>query len=455
MSCQRNPNIIEQKAGPDVELMPNIRHAKVIVAMDFGGKSTRAAVYVDGSKKSEHSLLTHRHSRDDPVSERVGAHTKNMLEAIDSAVKKADVNMSDVDSVVFGAPGARHNGRYRMPNAIGEDPETGKLAEVDMETPLKRGLGEKGLREDAIVRGYNDVDIAAASNDLGKNPIFINRGAGEFEGLTGREEYYFILLGTGIGVGIRDRFGINEGASGAQEGGHVEVHTDLPADRFRCGCGKHNPGSVCIEAVASTTGQERLAKHLVMQEFQGQRPMRKNQMRILLSETRKDNIQKLETGAGHMSEKQNSDLKESVLAAERLLEGLDSFEPSKKYQNDVEALVFDSKYIDKLARGKPPLCDLAADAMRISGKHLGRFIRSITAARNPKTIVIGGGGALAFKYGSKYENPLWQGMESELGPENDPHDSIKNAWIVAVADPDVNLGMDGCVAMGKRLFMES
>ncbi|MFH0862804.1 MAG: ROK family protein [Candidatus Altiarchaeota archaeon] len=445
---------VENMQQLDASLKDAIREPKVLVGVDFGGKSTRAAVFVDGVKKGEHSFPTYKVSEDEPVAQRVEGHVKNINSAIIEAAKAAEVSVSEIDAVVFGAPGSRYKGKYKMPNAIGKDPETKVMAEVDMETPVREKLTLAGLRGDAVVRGYNDVDIVAATTNLGKNPVTINQGLGELNKLEAREESYFIWLGTGIGVGIADRWGVNEGAFGAQEGGHGEVHTDLSAEKFRCGCGKHNSGSVCIEAVASTTGQEKLVRHLVSKSFSGERKMNVQEMKTLLSETQKHNQKKLAEHAADLSAQERTELQRSVSATEELLGRLNGFTPQEGHEEYVKHVVFDSGVADRLANGRPPQVELAAEAMRISGKHLGRFIRNITAMRNPKQIIIGGGGGMTFKYGDKEENPFWKGMLSELGPENDPHQSIKRAWIVAVVDPTVNLGIEGCVNMGRKLFVE-
>ena len=94
--------------------------------------------------------------------------------------------------------------------------------------------------------------------------------------------------------------------------------------------------------------------------------------------------------------------------------------------------------------------------MRISGEHFGRYLRNLITGQNPARIVIGGGGGLTFRDTTEETNPFWSSMMAELrGPENDPWNSISRTQIIAVTDTNVNLGIQGSLALANKLLKEN
>ena len=93
--------------------------------------------------------------------------------------------------------------------------------------------------------------------------------------------------------------------------------------------------------------------------------------------------------------------------------------------------------------------------MGISGEHFGRYLRNLIIGHNPLRIVLGGGGALTFRDATEETNPFWGRMMDELrGPGNDPWSSISKTQIISVTDASVNLGIQGSLALARKMIGE-
>jgi predicted NBD/HSP70 family sugar kinase len=443
-----------------------IRTASVVAGIDIGGKYTKVVIETVDGRVGEAAVPTYQHGEDEPISERVQGLAGSTVSALLKAAEGGDIAVGEIDAIGFGAPGARDplTKRFRMPNAlgtdpatqIGNDPDTRKLAEVDFEGKLRDVLDDLRLRRDAIIRGGNDCDVAAAATKIGEM-IVLNEGIGEFGKLQGEETSFYALLGTGIGTGSANARGLIEGAHGAMEGGHVEVVNPFIGTHLegliRCGCHKPGGQTVCIEAIASTTGQERIMKVLVMKAFAGEIPMDTDQMRLLLDKTQEWNRGKLEREGPDLSAIKRQDLESSIRTIDMFRERLASFAPDELTWMLAKNIVFDSETIDKLAIGEKPQVEIAAEAMAISGKAFGQYLRNVITLSNPKQIVIGGGGAQTFRFGDRNTNPFRRAMMDELeGDKYDRFGSIAKTWIVAAVDKKVNLGIQGSMAFAKKLY---
>jgi predicted NBD/HSP70 family sugar kinase len=433
------------------------RQAKVWAGIDIGGKYTKACVRTKDGREAFVSVPTYQHAQED-LDARLQGLSGSTLAALSQAAKNAQVSLDEIDSVVFGAPGARNarDGSFRMPNAIGSLRPREPVPWVDFEGSLKAKLLGAGFRSDAQVRGFNDCDIAAGAKELGE-AITINKGEGEFGKLTGQEKSFFVLLGTGIGIGWANERGIDEGAHGAMEGGHATVVNPFAGTKFECEfactCGNCDPKRICIETVASTTGQERVMRILVEKAFEDKTNMDNDQMRHLLDETQRWNHKKLDSEGGSLSVGERERLNASIAALGILINEIGAPFGSQNIKSQTDKVVFDSCVIDKCACANlesPDHVALAHDAMRICGESFGEFLNSLIKTANPKQVVIGGGGALTFRR-LKRDNPFWEAMSRVLA-EHDGMGSAKKTWIKAVVDKDVNLGINGSMRYAKEAY---
>jgi predicted NBD/HSP70 family sugar kinase len=408
--------------------------------VDIGGKFTKAAVKSRDGKSGYAEVATHKREDSLPAEDRVKGLVGSTVSAIEAACEKAGIKISEIQALGFGAPGARDPVKktFRMPNAIGKD-TSGKVAEVDFEGPLRKELIKKGLSPDAVVRGGNDCDIAAASEKFGELKI-IQAGRGEVEKLAGRQERVFILLGTGIGVGVADKDGINEGSSGKMEGGHLEVSTTYP--ELSCGCGKKRNGSVCIEAASSTTGMENLAKIIIKRAVSD--PNLDDAVKSILQETLKWNEKKAQEG---VDDNERAALNVSADSIVAIMSNFGEKEDVKKLLNHV---VFDAAVIDKLTEGKNPNM-IAYATMLESGMHFGRYLSQVITLRNPAEIIIGGGGARLFSRGDEMTNPFWVGMNKELS--QDPFGAVSDTRIQAIVGGRENLGINGGMKQAELEYL--
>ncbi|MBU0761697.1 MAG: ROK family protein [Candidatus Altiarchaeota archaeon] len=399
--------------------------------VDIGGKFTKVKVQTKDGKVGEATVATFKKTDSMPIPERVDGLVASTVKAIKQACEMGGIKISEIQALGFGAPGARDpkTKTFRMPNAIGRD-ESGKPAEVDFEGPLKKALVSEGLIPTAVVRGGNDCDIAAASESFGELKV-LQEGRGEVKALTGRQERIFILLGTGIGIGVADKDGINEGATGKMEGGHIEVATTL--DELRCGCGKHRAGSVCAEAASSTTGMENIAKILTKKAINGGAT---TDVEALLVEMQKWNRKKLgdDIDAG-----ERQSLQTSISTVDKILEAIRAG-TGKDAVSLLDGVVFDSSIIDGMTEGEKANA-IAVDTMELSGEHFGRYLSQMVTARNPAEIIIGGGGSNLFRHGEAITNPFWRGMARELSI--DPFGAVSDTRIQAVVGGKENLGING------------
>ena len=412
---------------------------------DLGGKSFRFRVETADGRSGEASAPTPLRDDSLPPEARLQRLVDVMADTIAAAAKDGGIGLSEINAIVSGVPGSRDpkTGLAEMPNAIGKDPDTGMMAEVDIEGALKSKLVSAGLSQGAIVRCLNDCDIASAAEDLGENPKVIN-GDKDIQPLIKLEKSVFLLLGTGIGGGIATGYGVDEGKTGVMELGHVEVYTNLPKEQFACGCGKNHEGSVCIEAVASTTGQEKITRFLLTEELKKPSSIRDAEgVRNLLEATRVWNQSRMPKVDVHDKETYSR----SITAITGIL---------STSIGSVDDIILDAGTIDQLAIGANPQSGIAAEAMRISGEHFGRYLRNLITGQNPARIVIGGGGGLTFRDTTEETNPFWSSMMAELrGPENDPWNSISRTQIIAVTDTNVNLGIQGSLALANKLLKEN
>jgi predicted NBD/HSP70 family sugar kinase len=433
------------------------RKAKVVCGVDVGGKFTKVRVEAIDGRSGSSEVSTFKKSDEMPVGERVQGLVGSTFRAIMQAAKAGNIELREIDALGIGAPGARdpETRGFKMPNAIGRD-EIGILQEVDFEGSLRQMLERNGFRKDAVLRGGNDCDVAAAARKFGRIVVLQDSrgklGLMDETGTAVKVKRVFLLLGTGIGGGVLMPDGtVDEGATGAMELGHGGVATTWKS--LECGCGKRNEGSVCIEAVASTTGQENITR-ILMQISYASRNMQKekdvedvfpwdDEARLLLRKTREWNDRKLET---EVSGDEAGRLSNSIQAIDRLLEG-------SAGAGSLRDVVFDAGVIDELAVGNPPKVRIAAHAKFVAGQHFGRFLNdSIFPLHNPGELVIGGGGARTFLNGDEESNPFWRGMMSELrGRKKDPFGAIARCRIIAVVG-DENLGIQGSMEFARTLY---
>jgi predicted NBD/HSP70 family sugar kinase len=429
---------------------PKAREASVVCVVDFGGKSIRARIVKDGRWAEMASVDTFQKRDEMTVAERVDGLAGRMASAVKFAASKAGIRVGDIQAIGFGAPGAHdpQTNLYRMPNAIGRDPETGQLAAVNFEGALRKALAPESF--EGYVAAANDCDVAAAAKERGK-VVVVQAGRGPVKTLKDNQKTIYILLGTGIGGGVNTSRGIDEGNSGAMELGHGEVYANIPEGlrrHLRCGCGKGHEGSICVEAVSSTRAQEKMMSWLLKRAYEGGGEFNAPEVGLLLDATLQWNRKKLGKAAAQDAQR----FRDSLVAIEALKKSL-------KRGSENAALVgkvaFDSGVIDSLAKGDKPKAGLAAQVKSIAGEHMGRFIRAVLAPMDPAEVVIGGGGAGAFDAGERGKSPFWDAMMLQIeGVENDPFGSMKNMRIEAVTDETVNLGMQGSYLLAQKKFME-
>lgn len=163
-------------------------------------------------------------------------HSENLLpdiaQALMNKLAEKRIQVSDVEGIGMGVPGAALEGRYVKP-CVNLDHWGG----FDVSERLS---GLCGLP----VTVLNDANAAA----LGE----MSHGGGR-----GSKNMVFVTLGTGVGGGVIVDGKLLSGAHGAGgEIGHIKVNAD---ETLVCGCGKRG----CLEQYASATGLLRSARELL------------------------------------------------------------------------------------------------------------------------------------------------------------------------------------------------
>lgn len=422
-----------------------VREVSVSGGVDIGGKLTKVTLEGKDGRKGEAIVSTYRWSADEPIPDRLSGLVRTTTAAVLKAAEAGDIKLSEIDALGMGAPGRRKSdGKYLMPNAIGPD-ETGHMVEVDFEGALRTELSTEGFRDDAVIRGGNDCDVAAAATRMDE-VVVVQKGIGEMGELSGKEKSLFLLLGTGIGGGEAQVDGLLEGG----EQGHGEVYTPLDTQRIKCGCGKCKPNIICVEAVSSTTGMENITR-MLSQDAIRDGSVNTEELSLLLEETRKWN--ESEMVKRKEAEEGTVDLEKSVDVIGGIQERIRGPSLSGADADLLDGVVFDAAVIDSLAVGKRPRVGLACRAMEESGRHLGRYLRSeLTIQGGLKQVILGGGGARTFKRGDRESNPFWRAMSDELeGVDNDPFGVIAEKWIIAYVG-DANLGIQGSKKFAEILY---
>lgn len=185
------------------------------IGIDLGGTNIKVGIVSESYEIVGRSNIKTNLPR--PAEEIV----ESITEAVDLALKDAQVSLSDVNSIGIGTPGAanRKTGVVLYSNNLGfSNTELGKM--------LKLKLGKEVYVE-------NDANAAAYGEYL--------NGAGK-----GYENIVVITLGTGVGGGIIIDGKIYTGFNfcGAELG-----HTVIEYNGRQCSCGRKG----CFEAYASAT----------------------------------------------------------------------------------------------------------------------------------------------------------------------------------------------------------
>ncbi len=192
----------------------------MVLAVDLGGTQIRTAVLHGATLLSRVGLLT----GENPTPQRI---LPRIFEAVDLALEKASVSLSQIAGVGIGAPGPLNSYTgvvYNPPNLPGWE-----------NVPL-RDL----FREQFPVPVFVENDANAAG--LGEYMFGAGRGS---------RNMVYLTISTGIGGGVITDGKILEGANGtAAELGHMTI--DWHGERCNCG----NVG--CLERLASGTA---IARH--------------------------------------------------------------------------------------------------------------------------------------------------------------------------------------------------
>lgn len=423
-----------------------VREVSVSGGVDIGGKLTKVTLEGKDGRKGEAIVPTYRWAEGEPIPSRVSGLARTTKTAVVKAAQAGNIQVGEIDALGMGAPGRRNpaTAGYMMPNAIGRDSQ-GRMVEVDFEGALRAELSSEGFRTDAVIRGGNDCDVAAAATRMDE-VVVVQKGVGEMGKLSGKEKSLFLLLGTGIGGGEAQVDGLLEGG----EQGHGEVYTPFDTQRIRCGCGKCKPNIICVEAVSSTTGMENITRMLAQDAIRDG-SVNTEELSLLLEETRKWN--ESEMVKRKEAEEGTVDLEKSVDVIGGIQERIRGPGLSGVDADLLDGVVFDAAVIDSLAVGKRPRVGLACRAMEESGRHLGRYLRSeLTIQGGLKQVILGGGGARTFKRGDRQLNPFWRAMSDELdGVDNDPFGVIAEKWIMAYVG-DANLGIQGSKKFAEILY---
>ncbi len=202
---------------------------QVVVAMDWGGTWTRTAVI---DRQGE---ILWQAREPNPQNGTKEEYLSNAEKLLSNAIHQAGGPVAGIGAAVAGPVEPTTGTFFQPPNLMVLD-----------------GISFKALWEEAFqvpVWVGNDANLAA----LGEH----YSGAGKESADKGRpvKTLFYVTVSTGVGGGVVDKGSVFLGANGlTAEIGHTLVDTTV--DALQCQCGARG----CLEAMASGTGIERIAK---------------------------------------------------------------------------------------------------------------------------------------------------------------------------------------------------
>ena len=202
---------------------------QVVVAMDWGGTWTRTAVI---DRQGE---ILWQARKPNPQNGTKEEYLSNAEKLLSNAIQQAGGPVAGIGAAVAGPVEPTTGTFFQPPNLMVLD-----------------GISFKALWEEAFqvpVWVGNDANLAA----LGEHYF----GAGKESADKGRpvKTLFYVTVSTGVGGGVVDKGSVFLGANGlTAEIGHTLVDTTV--DALQCQCGARG----CLEAMASGTGIERIAK---------------------------------------------------------------------------------------------------------------------------------------------------------------------------------------------------
>jgi len=206
-----------------------MRTPQVVVAMDWGGTWTRTAVI---DRQGE---ILWQAREPNPQNGTKEEYLSNAEKLLSNAIQQAGGPVAGIGAAVAGPVEPTTGTFFQPPNLMVLD-----------------GISFKALWEEAFqvpVWVGNDANLAA----LGEHYF----GAGKESADKGRpvKTLFYVTVSTGVGGGVVDKGSVFLGANGlTAEIGHTLVDTTV--DALQCQCGARG----CLEAMASGTGIERIAK---------------------------------------------------------------------------------------------------------------------------------------------------------------------------------------------------
>jgi len=202
---------------------------QVVVAMDWGGTWTRTAVI------DRQGAILWQAREPNPQNGTKEEYLNNAEKLLSNAIQQAGGPVAGIGAAVAGPVEPTTGTFFQPPNLMVLD-----------------GISFKALWEEAFqvpVWVGNDANLAA----LGEHYF----GAGKESADKGRpvKTLFYVTVSTGVGGGVVDKGSVFLGANGlTAEIGHTLVDTTV--DALQCQCGARG----CLEAMASGTGIERIAK---------------------------------------------------------------------------------------------------------------------------------------------------------------------------------------------------
>ena len=202
---------------------------QVVVAMDWGGTWTRTAVI------DRQGTILWQAREPNPQNGTKEEYLSNAEKLLSNAIHQAGGPVAGIGAAVAGPVEPTTGTFFQPPNLMVLD-----------------GISFKALWEEAFqvpVWVGNDANLAA----LGEHYF----GAGKESADKGRpvKTLFYVTVSTGVGGGVVDKGSVFLGANGlTAEIGHTLVDTTV--DALQCQCGARG----CLEAMASGTGIERIAK---------------------------------------------------------------------------------------------------------------------------------------------------------------------------------------------------
>jgi len=202
---------------------------QVVVAMDWGGTWTRTAVI---DRQGE---ILWQAREPNPRNGTKEEYLSNAEKLLSNAIQQSGGPVAGIGAAVAGPVEPTTGTFFQPPNLMVLD-----------------GISFKALWEEAFqvpVWVGNDANLAA----LGEHYF----GAGKESADKGHpvKTLFYVTVSTGVGGGMVDKGSVFLGANGlTAEIGHTMVDTTV--DALQCQCGARG----CLEAIASGTGIERIAK---------------------------------------------------------------------------------------------------------------------------------------------------------------------------------------------------